>query len=85
MPKIGRMDTQLDPNTIIDRLGGTSETARLCEVQPPSVSEWRTNGIPKARLMYLRSIRPEVFLADWVPPVATAAPGGQPVGPTSTT
>lgn len=70
------MDTQLDPNTIIDRLGGTSETARLCEVQPPSVSEWRTNGIPKARLMYLRSIRPDVFQENWTAP--TTAPEPEP-------
>lgn len=62
------MDTQLDPSTIIDRLGGTSATARLCEVQPPSVTEWRTNGIPKARLMFLQAIRPEVFQPDWTPP-----------------
>jgi hypothetical protein len=54
------MDT-LNPNQIIDRLGGTSETARLCEVQPASVSEWRLKGIPKARLMFLQAVRPEVF------------------------
>lgn len=47
---------------IIDALGGTFEVARICEVQPPSVSEWRRNGIPKARLMYLRLARPEVFI-----------------------
>lgn len=46
---------------IIDRLGGTSEVARLCEVRQPSVSEWRKNGIPKAREMYLRAIRPDIF------------------------
>lgn len=60
MPKIRVMDTQT-ANTIIDRLGGTSETARLCEVQPPSVSEWRKTGIPKARLKFLRLARPDVF------------------------
>ena len=54
------MDTQ-NPNLIIDRLGGTSETARLCDIQPPSVSEWRKKGIPKAQLKYLKAIRPEVF------------------------
>lgn len=75
------MDTQHDPNTIIDRLGGTSETARLCEVQPASVSEWRTNGIPKARLMYLRAAKPEVFEEKW-PPEAKSAPDE---GTTSTT
>jgi hypothetical protein len=55
------MDTKHDPNTIIDMLGGTSATARLCEVRPPSVSEWRHKGIPKAQLKFLRAIRPEVF------------------------
>ena len=55
------MDTQ-NPNLIIDRLGGTSETARLCEIKPPSVSEWRKTGIPKAQLKYLMAIRPDVFV-----------------------
>lgn len=63
MPKMGNMNTP-DPNTIIDRLGGTSETARLCEVKPPSVSEWRKTGIPKAQLKFLKLARPEVFDAD---------------------
>ena len=48
----------------IGALGGTFEVARLCEVQPPSVSEWRKNGIPKARLMFLRLARPDVFAAE---------------------
>lgn len=47
---------------IIDRLGGTTEVARLCNVKPPSVSEWRVNGIPPARRQYLELLRPEVFL-----------------------
>jgi len=46
---------------LIDKLGGTAEVARICEVKPPSVSEWRTAGIPPARLMYLKVIKPEVF------------------------
>lgn len=54
------MDTE-NPNLIIDRLGGTSETARLCEVKPPSVSEWRKTGIPKAQLKFLKLARPEIF------------------------
>lgn len=51
----------MDANQIIDALGGTAEVARLCNVKSPSVSEWRTNGIPPARLQYLRLLRPEVF------------------------
>jgi len=46
---------------VIDRLGGTTETARLCEIKPASVSEWRRKGIPQARLQYLQLLRPDVF------------------------
>ena len=46
---------------IIDALGGTLQVAKLCEVKPPSVSEWRVKGIPKARLMYLQVLFPDVF------------------------
>lgn len=46
---------------IIDAIGGTGEVAKLCEVQPSAVSQWRTDGIPRARLMYLRVIRPDAF------------------------
>jgi hypothetical protein len=46
---------------VIDLIGGVSKTARLCEVKPPSVHEWKSRGIPKARLMYLRLARPDVF------------------------
>jgi hypothetical protein len=48
-------------NQIIDALGGTNEVARLCNVKPPSVSGWREDGIPDARLMYLKVIRPDIF------------------------
>lgn len=55
------MNTKLNPNEVIDALGGTSEVARLCEIEPPSVSDWRKLGIPKARMMFLRLARPDVF------------------------
>lgn len=46
---------------IIDAIGGTTAVAQLCEVTAGAVSQWRISGIPKARLMFLRLIRPEVF------------------------
>jgi len=58
MPKIKPM---INPNKIIDDLGGTSEVAKLCDCKPSSVSEWRVTGIPKARILYLKAIRPDVF------------------------
>lgn len=51
----------MDANQLIDALGGTVETAKLCQVGPSAVSQWRENGIPKSRLMFLRLARPDVF------------------------
>lgn len=55
---------RMDANKIINDLGGTAEVARLCGVRPPSVSEWRINGVPAARLMYLQLLRPDVFKVE---------------------
>ena len=47
---------------LIDKLGGTFKVAEMCEVKPPSVSDWRIHGIPNSRRMYLRAIWPD---AGW--------------------
>lgn len=52
------------PSEIIDACGGTSEVAALCEVTPSAVTQWRKDRIPRARLMFLKLVRPEVFGAD---------------------
>jgi len=46
---------------IIDALGGTVQVARVCKVTKAAVSQWRENGIPDARRMYLELLRPDVF------------------------
>lgn len=51
----------MDNSNIIDKFGGTNEVARLCDVSPQAVSQWRNDGIPNARLMYLKLLRPDVF------------------------
>jgi hypothetical protein len=51
----------MNASQIIDALGGTAKVATLCEVSMAAVSQWREDGIPKPRLMYLRLARPEVF------------------------
>ena len=51
----------MNPNLIIDALGGTGEVARICIVSTSAVSQWRTNGIPAAWLRYFRLAYPEVF------------------------
>lgn len=52
---------RMDTNKIIDSLGGTVEVARLCDVKPQAVSQWRSKGIPKYRLQYLELLKPDVF------------------------
>lgn len=55
---------QADHSRLIDDLGGTSAVAKMFDIEPPSVSYWRANGIPKARLMYLKAVYPSKFAAD---------------------
>lgn len=54
---------KLTDTEIIDRLGGTTEVARICQIKPPSVSEWRASGIPPARRQFLELLRPDAFAA----------------------
>lgn len=42
---------------VIEALGGTAAVARICEVSMPSVSDWKKDGIPPARMMFLRAVR----------------------------
>jgi hypothetical protein len=54
---------------IIERLGGTTKTAVLCEVTAQAVSQWRLNGIPKAQRKFLMAVRPEAFSTNEPSPV----------------
>lgn len=40
---------------IIDRLGGTAKVSRMFSVSMPSVSDWKRDGIPQARVMFLKA------------------------------
>lgn len=46
---------------VIDKFGGTTAVAAICEVTPQAVSKWKRHGIPKSRIKYLRLLRPENF------------------------
>lgn len=46
---------------LIDAMGGTNAVAALCEIKPPSVSEWRKNGIPHGRRLLFKALRPDLF------------------------
>jgi len=51
----------MDDERIIDRLGGPVAVAKLCDVSPQAVSQWKRDGIPRARLMFLKVVRPDIF------------------------
>lgn len=51
----------MDDSKLIDKLGGTAKVAKLCEVSRAAVSQWRNDGIPRARLMFIKVVRPDVF------------------------
>jgi len=69
------MELDYTPSEIIDRLGGPSKVAAMFGIKPPSVCEWRNTGIPNARLMYLRLLRPDLF--DERAVVRQPAPGAE--------
>lgn len=43
----------MNTNEIIDLLGGTFAVAKMCQISPPSVSQWRNNGLPNDKLVLL--------------------------------
>jgi DNA-binding transcriptional regulator YdaS (Cro superfamily) len=43
----------LSDDQIIALLGGVTKVAKMCEVSLPAVSQWKTGGIPKDKLMFL--------------------------------
>lgn len=47
---------------LIKSLGGPAAAAKLFEVTPQAVSQWASKGIPRARLMYLKVVRPDLFV-----------------------
>ena len=40
--------------SVIEALGGVAEVARIFKIAMPSVSNWKHEGIPDARMMYLK-------------------------------
>ena len=39
---------------IIEALGGVAAVARIFKIAMPSVTAWKSEGIPDARMMYLK-------------------------------
>ena len=38
---------------LIDLLGGTNKVAKLCNVNPAAVAQWRLRGLPHGQLIFL--------------------------------
>jgi hypothetical protein len=51
----------MNATEIIQRLGGPTKAAVICEVTVQAVSQWHRNGIPKHQLKFLKLAHPEVF------------------------
>jgi phage terminase Nu1 subunit (DNA packaging protein) len=51
----------MNDSQLIDAMGGTAKVAALCKVSMAAVSQWRDDGIPEARRMFLELARPDVF------------------------
>lgn len=58
---------------VIDALGGTAAVARIFEIAMPSVTAWKDDGIPRARMMFLR-VAHKKALAEIDLAAATAKP-----------
>jgi hypothetical protein len=48
---------------VIRAFGGATKLARICGVEPQTVSGWMRAGIPQAREQYLRLLNPAAFNA----------------------
>lgn len=46
-------EININPDKMIELLGGTNAVAKMCEVSPGAVSQWRINGIPKGHRVIL--------------------------------
>lgn len=52
----------MDAKQIIQELGGTAETARLCDVSMSAVSQWKLkNEIPRNQLRFIKLVKKELF------------------------
>ena len=53
----------LNDSKLIDELGGSVKVADIFGIRSQAVSKWRKQGIPDARMMYLKAVYPETVAA----------------------
>lgn len=66
-------EKRMTDSEIIDSLGGTGAVATMFGIEPGSVSEWRTKGIPNARKQTLALMYPNKVPKSWAPKKSKAA------------
>lgn len=54
----------IEHSKIIDRLGGNVAVAAIFKISSQAISKWRRDGIPEARLMYLKVAHPDAFQVE---------------------
>lgn len=57
--EVSRNAKRLSPKVsseVIDAIGGTGTVSRLCDISSSAVTQWRINGMPKSRVLYLREL-----------------------------
>jgi DNA-binding transcriptional regulator YdaS (Cro superfamily) len=47
------MKLKLTEDALLQLLGGTGKVAKMCNVEPAAVSQWRKNNIPREQLLFL--------------------------------
>jgi hypothetical protein len=52
----------MNDSDLINKLGGTFKVARLCDITPQAVSQWRTQGIPDSRRQFLSLRHPNIVV-----------------------
>jgi hypothetical protein len=61
---------EAEASKIIESLGGTCAVAEIFKVSAQAVSQWRKDGIPPARMMYLKLAYPDACNVPKHAPVA---------------
>lgn len=69
------MTLKLTEHALLQLLGGTTKVAKMCNVDPAAVSQWRKNGIPREQLLFLAAriekeshglvTRQDLFPTNW--------------------
>jgi DNA-binding transcriptional regulator YdaS (Cro superfamily) len=69
------MTLKLTEHALLQLLGGTGKVAKMCNVEPAAVSQWRKNGIPREQLLFLAAriekeshglvTRQDLFPTNW--------------------